>query len=97
MFSCDKCQYKAVSNNALKIHHKNFHMDGKFTCNICGRQESRKQNLEQHKTIFHDEIKYNCKQCNRDYSSKGSLLREQKHFKQTQLGEPHSDIQVELD
>ena len=55
MFNCDKCQYKAVSDNLLKIHHKNFHMDGKFTCDICGHQESKKHSLQKHKWFYMEE------------------------------------------
>ena len=42
MFHCDKCQYKAISKNLLKTHHKYIHTDSKFTFDICGHQESSK-------------------------------------------------------
>ena len=78
MFTCDKCQYKAVSNNLLKTHHKYFHRNGKFTCDICGHQESRKQNLAKHKMILHEGVKYNCNQCNYQSTNKLNLDQHQR-------------------
>ena len=78
MFNCEKCQYKAESNNLLKIHNKYFHMDGKFTCDICGHQESRKQSLKRHKMILHEGLKYSCNQCEYRSTIKQSLVQHQR-------------------
>ena len=78
LFKCDKCQYKAVSNNLLKIHHRNFHTDGKFTCDICGHQETRKHSLQKHKMILHGRAKYFCNQCDYGSTKKQNLVQHQK-------------------
>ena len=62
---CDKCEYKALTTDTLKIHLAAKHNGPKdFVCNICGYAAAIKYVLDQHvKNVHPIKIVHLCEQC----------------------------------
>ena len=81
---CEHCEYRAKTNEHLKVHTQGVHEGIRFPCNVCSYKATGIANLSKHKEFRHEGRIFSCKECDHKSGSSAAL---QYHIKSTHGGE----------
>ena len=62
-YSCDHCEFSAVSLRSIRDHVNVKHFCLKYSCDLCSYQASRNKTLTRHKQVVHLGVRYPCDEC----------------------------------
>ena len=85
-YSCDQCEDKATTKEALIEHKKRHHDNNIFDCNQCDYTAETKGDLKKHTELIHDKKnKYvtkriQCQYCEKKFNKKETFKTHMKKF-----------------